>query len=296
MANEVKKSDLPRWNCDICLENSVWLAENVHVVDQRVSEMLLLTEHDEELSSEMADNQLKQPELIAHIKEISLRHHLLADRYAKFTEILHDHDQYGSHQCIYLITPVKDQRMQKFEGQCADSDLSLSSGGEISVVSPNEGSKSSSLSSDSDSESFNSSPNEILSSVPSGKMVKHKSVTKTRKEYAANSKEIRERPEIEMLLKQISEYQQEVKFSDNKLLLLEEEIVNLKSELQKNEPIAAIMCDLEAKLLSAKNRIKFYEAQSEMENTKALKLQREITHLEAELESEKRQVMDLQDE
>lgn len=30
MANEVKKSDLPRWNCNICLENSVWLAENVH--------------------------------------------------------------------------------------------------------------------------------------------------------------------------------------------------------------------------------------------------------------------------
>lgn len=284
MANEVKKSDLLRWNCNICLENSVWLAENVHVVDRRVSEMLLLTKHDEDLSLEMTDNQLKQLELIGHIKEISLRHHLLADRYANLTEIWHDHDQSGSHQCVSLITPVKDQGMQKFEGKGVDFDLSLSSGGVISDVSPDDCSESSLLSSDSDSESFNSSPNEILSSLPSGKLVKHKSVNleadhsemdtviKTQKELA-NSKEIRERPEYEMLLKQISEYEQE-----------------------KNEPFAAIMGNLEAELLSAKNRIELIEAQSEMENTKALKLQREITDLEAKLESKKRQVMDLEDE
>ncbi|XP_073131049.1 protein NETWORKED 4A [Henckelia pumila] len=302
MANEVKKSDLPRWNCNICLENSVWLAENVHVVDQRVSEMLSLTKHDEDLSPEMTDNQLKQPELIAHIKEISLRHHLLADRYASLTEIWHDHDQSGSHQCVSLITPVKDQGMQKFEGQGVYSDLSLSSGGGMSDVSPNNGSESSLLSSDSDSESFNSSPNEILSSLPSGKMMKPKSVnmeadlSKRQEEYAANSKEAREHAEYEMLLKQISEYEQEVKVCNHKLLSLEEEIVKLKSELLKNESVTAIMGNLEAELLSAKNQIKLYEAQSEMENTKALKLQSEITDLEAKLESKKRQVMDLQDE
>ncbi|XP_073021090.1 protein NETWORKED 4A-like isoform X1 [Primulina eburnea] len=307
MANEVK-SDLPRWNCNICLENSVWLAENVHVVDQRVSEMLLLAEHDEDLSLKVPDNLLKQPELIANIKEISLRHHLLADRYANLTEIWHDHDQSGSHQCVSLITPVKDQEMQKFEGQGVHSDLSLSSGGGISDASPNDGSESSLLSSDSDSESFNSSANEISSSLPSGKMMKHKSVNmeddlsemaivvKTQQEYAANSKEVREPPENEMLLKQILEYEQEVKVSNQKLLLLEEEIVKLKSELQKNESVTAMVGNLEAELLSAKNQIKLYEAQSEMENTKALKLQRDITELEAKFESKKRQVMDLQDE
>lgn len=51
-------------------------------VDHRVSEMLLLTKHDVDLSSEMAGNRLQQPELIVHIKEISLRHHFIPDRYA----------------------------------------------------------------------------------------------------------------------------------------------------------------------------------------------------------------------
>ncbi|KZV51923.1 Kinase interacting family protein isoform 1 [Dorcoceras hygrometricum] len=307
MATEAKKSELPRWNCNICLENSVWLAENVHVVDQRVSKVLLLTKHDEDLSSEMADNQLQLPELIAHIKEISLRHHLLAERYANLTEIWHDHDQSGSHQCVSLTTPVKDQGTQKFEGQGVESDLSLSSVGGISDASPNDGSESS-LSSDSDSESFNSSSNEILSSLPSGKMMNHKSVNmeadliekekvvKTRQEYAANSEEVRERPEYEMLLKQISKYEQEVKVSNKTLQLLEEEIVKLKCELQKNESVTAILGKLEAELLSAKNQINLYEAQSETENTKALKLEWEITDLEAELESKKRQAIDLQDE
>ncbi|PIN01460.1 hypothetical protein CDL12_26029 [Handroanthus impetiginosus] len=275
MENEVRNFVSPWWNSQICLENSEWLAENVKGVDQSVQEMLMLIEHD---GDSIDSNHPKQSELIARIKEISERHHLLADHYSKLTGELSSHVQLANEMKNYekttfttpFHTPDKKLGMHNVDGQVVSSDLS--SGGGISDTTPNEGSESSSLSSDSDSESYNSSANERSSSIPSGKMLKH-----------------------EMLLRQISEYENELTVSNQKFQTAQEEIAKLMRELQNNEEVMVKMGSLEAQLVSAKNQIKLQEAEIEKENKRSLLLQGEIVELEAKLESEKRQVQELQE-
>ncbi|KAI3470978.1 hypothetical protein Pfo_027641 [Paulownia fortunei] len=318
MENEVRKLDSPWRNSYICLENSEWLAENVKGVDQSVEEMLQLIEHDGDFLVEKVDsNHPKQPELIARIKEISHRHHLLADHYNKLTGELSGYSQSANEMKNYekttfgpqltppFVTPDKKLGMHNVEGQVVGSDLSLSSGGGISDTTPNEGSESSSLSSDSDSESYNSSPNELSSSLPSRKMLKHEIanmgtetsdmegvIALTGHELTYDSIKV---GEYEMLLKRISDYEKELKVSNEKFLFAGEEIAKLKSELQTNEAVMVKMGSIEAQLLSTKNLIKLHEAEIEKENKRSLVLQRQIVDLEAKLDSEKRQVQKLQE-
>lgn len=283
--------------------------------------MLLLIEHDGDFSVEkLHNNHPMQPELIARIKEISHRHHLLADHYNKLTGDLSSYIQSANemknyekttfgHQLTHpFLTPEKKLGMQNVESQVVRSDLSLSSGGGISDTTPIEGSESSLLSSDSDSESYNSSPTERSSLLPSGKMLKHelinveteisemgRVIAPTEQEHSYEAIKTGESGEYEMLMRRISDYEKELKVSKEKFQFAEEEIAKLKSELQNNEAFMVKMGSIEAQLVSAENQIKLHEAEIEKENQRSLMLQRQIVDLEAKLESEKRQVQKLQE-
>lgn len=263
--------------------------------------MLLLIENDEDIALEKVDNNyLKQPELIARVKEISERHHLLADHYNKLTGELSGHlksanewknDQnsnFSSQLTPPFRTPANKLWMQK-ESQVVAFDISPSSGDGTAP-----GSESSVFSSDSDSESYKSSHNERSSSFPSGKMPKHETYVAEQEETHDTIK-VGEHGEYEILQTRISEYEKELKVSNEKLQSAEEEIAKLRSELQNNETVMVEMGRIETQLLSAKNQIKLHESELEKENKRSLMLQRQIVDLESNLEAEKRQVHELQE-
>ncbi|KAL7108600.1 hypothetical protein ACP275_06G122300 [Erythranthe tilingii] len=305
MENEVSKLDSPSLNSQICLKNSEWVAENVKGLDQSVNEMLLLIEDEEHISFEkVADNNSKQPDLIARVKEISERHHLLADHYKKLSGELsggyvksvnglknYEKPSFGSPLAPLFQTPDKKLTMHGVvEGEVVGSDISLSSGGGISDTTP--GSESSSLSSDSDSESYYTSRGERSSSLSSGKMMKHEAIhMETEQE---NIRDIKTAEECEILQRRISDYERELKVSNEKLRTAEEEISQLRSELRNSEAVAVELGSLQAQLLSAKNQVKLHEFELEKENGRSLMLQRQIVDLESNLESEKMQVHELQ--
>ncbi|KAH6771265.1 hypothetical protein C2S52_016068 [Perilla frutescens var. hirtella] len=274
----------------ICLENSEWLAENIKGLDQTVKEMLVLVENDGSFSVEkLGDDELMQPKLIARVKEISHRYHLLADHYRKLTGRLSCYEKSNSLLGLPFLTPEKKLGMQNDKAQVVSSDLSLSSGGGISDTTPVEGSDSSLLSSDSDSESYNLSP--------SGKMLKHDIVnvgTEAALTYQENSYEIIKGGQYELLVR-LSDYEKELKVSKEKLLFAEEEIAKLKNQLLENEAFAIKMGSMQAQLVSAENQIKLQDADIEKENQKSLMLQWQVVDLETKLESEKRQIDELQE-
>ncbi|KAL0402997.1 UNVERIFIED_CONTAM: protein NETWORKED 4A [Sesamum radiatum] len=307
METEERTLNSPWWNSQIRLGNAEWLAENVKGLDQSIKEMLFLIESGDFPVEKVDGNHSKQSELVAHIKEISQRHHLLADHYNKltgeFTSYIQSANEIKNYEKTTLghqtpfVTPEKKLGMHNVEGQVVGSDFSLSSGGGISDATPNEGSESSSLSSDSDSEAYFSSRNEHSSSRPSAKMLKHDNINlETEMEGAAPlTDQEHSRGDYEMLLRQITNYEKELKVSKEKFKFAEEEIAKLKSELQNNEAVTAKMGSLEAQLVSEKNQIKLHEAEIEKENKRSLMLQRQVVDLEAKLESEKRQVQELQE-
>ncbi|KAL2248990.1 protein NETWORKED 4B [Sesamum indicum] len=304
MEIEERTLDSPWWNSQIRLGNSEWLAENVDGLDQSIKEMLLLIESGDFPVENVDGNHSKQSELVACVKEISQRHHLLADHYNKLTGELSRYIQSTNETKNYEKTTlgpqppfVTPEKKLNVEGQVVGSDFSLSSGGGISDATPNEGSESSSLSSDSDSEAYFSSRNEHSSSRPSAKMLKHDNINlETEMEgVAALTDQEHSCGDYEMLLRQITNYEKELKVSKEKFKFAEEEIAKLKSELQNNEAVTTKMVSLEAQLVSEKNQIKLHEAEIEKENKKSLMLHRQVVDLEAKLESEKRQVQELQE-
>lgn len=275
--------------------NSEWLAENIKGLDQTVKEMLRLVENDGNFVEKHGDDGLMQPELIARVKEISHMHHLLADHYIQSANEMKNYEKGNSQLGHPFLTPEKKPGMQNYEAQVVSSDASLSSGGGISDATPVEGSDSSLLSSDSDSESCNSSPTERLNLLPSGKTLKHDMVNvEIVAAYQENSYETIKGGEYEMLMR-LSEYEKELKDSKEKLINAEEEITKLKNELLENEAIMTKMASMEAQLVSAENQIKLHAADLEKENQKSLILQCQIVDLEVKLESEKRQIDELQE-
>ncbi|KAL3652300.1 hypothetical protein CASFOL_001981 [Castilleja foliolosa] len=269
MENEAMKLDTSCWNGQVCLDNTEWIAENIKGIDQSVKEMLQLIEHDTNSTVDGNNNNPKQPELIAHIKEICHRHRMLADHYKVTGELSksanktknNDKNALDSQLTPPFLTPMNN-KLGKHDAE--DSDLSLSSGGGISDITPNEGSQSS-FSSDTDSEAYYTIPNERSGSFSSNKTMEH---------------------EIIKMSAEILEYKKELNISNEKLMSAEEEISKFKNELQNNE----------AEIMSARNRIKLQEAEIEKENERSLNLQSKIVDLETELESEKRRyTVDLSD-
>ncbi|CAI9762306.1 unnamed protein product [Fraxinus pennsylvanica] len=318
MENEEMKSDSPWWYSHTSPEISKSVTEDVEEIDQSVKDMLELIQCNGDFSMEKVDSyHLKQNELIAHVKEFSRRYHLLAERYSGLTGELHRYVQsgtkmqnneaqvFGSQQSPSTFTPDKKLRKQEFEGGDFTFNLSVSSGRGTSDISLNEGSGFIMLSSDSDSESCNSSPNDHLSPPPTRKMPKHEilnigsqlsaledDVDLTKPDQSSDTQKVVDCGRYEELLKRISTYEEQLRVCNQKLWFSEGEIARMKSEQKKNASLLVKLGGLETQLESANNEIKMHEVHMQTENIKVSQLQMQIAVLE---KSEKRQVLDLQE-
>ncbi|XP_051122740.1 protein NETWORKED 4B-like [Andrographis paniculata] len=249
------------WNNVVDSAKSDWLVQNIKGFEEHVQHMLHLIEQNGE-----------QAELVPHITEISERHHLLVDHFIKLSDDLNGYipsekTGYDPQQTPPFKTPLNKLGMLNEVG----SDSSPSSGSGASDATPNESSEYSILSSDSDSESFNSSP-------------KMEVVIEKKSECS----------QCETLQQKISSYAKEIEHFNEKLSFAEEEIAKLKNELQNNATVTINMGSLENLLAAAKNQIKLHEAEIEEENKRSLALHRQIVELEANLKSEKSHSMELQ--
>ncbi|KAL2549939.1 hypothetical protein Fot_11469 [Forsythia ovata] len=274
MENEEMKSDSLWWYSHISPEISKWLAEDVNEVDQSVKEMQQLIEQNGDFSM-VKNNEAKV---------------------------------FGSQQSPSSLTPNKKLGMQEFEGGDFTFNLSVSSGRGTSDTSQKEGSGFIMLSSDSESESCNSSPNDHSSSLPTRRMPKDMIlnietelsgmegvVDLTKHDHTNDTKKMVDNGRYEEMLKRISTYEEQLTVSKQKLKFSEEEIARMKSEQKKNESLLVKLGSMETQLESAKNEIKMHEVHLQTENRKVSQLQMQISVLEAELESEKNQVLDLQE-
>ncbi|PSS33239.1 Protein NETWORKED 4A like [Actinidia chinensis var. chinensis] len=285
------------WDSHISPEKSKWLAENLWEVDQSVKSMLKLIEEDGDAFAENAGmyNE-KRPEFIAHVEGFYRMYRLLAERYDHLTgelrkcvpSLVQMQDSVMSHsghgQDTPSITPNQKFGLNKFGKRADGFDLFLSSGGS-SDLSLKEGSESSSLASDSESESFDSSINKRSNPhvTDDGKGPCQKPTFQENKLLLGMHEvqvSIHENADHVALLKRITEYEDELKESNKKLQCSEEEVVRLKG---KKEAFTVLTGDLQAQLESAQRDIKMREADIEMEKRKVLELQKKVTELETQV-------------
>ncbi|CAK9135910.1 unnamed protein product [Ilex paraguariensis] len=299
MEGTESNSDSCWWDSHIGGENSKWLAENLEWVDQRIKQMLNLIEEDGSSSAMKAEIYYrKKPELIAHVEEFYRMHQVLAERYDHLTGELcknissllrmrHSAVSDSSyHQASPLSTPDQKLGLHK-SNQAIGFDLYLSSSGGRSDSSFKEAyESSSSFSPDSESEPFFSSISKSLAPLVKGdskglnkKLLGIDAITMEEKFQLTKQKngdaalmegEIRDYP---MLHGRITESEEEQRVADKKVQSSEEEITRFKGELEKNQSVIVLMGDLQAE-------IQMKEADLEMEKRKVLELQKQVSELE----------------
>ncbi|PSR93272.1 Protein NETWORKED 4A like [Actinidia chinensis var. chinensis] len=296
-STESKNSHSWWWDSHISPEKSKWLAENLEEVDQSVKSVLKLIEEDGDAFAEKAGmyNE-KRPEFIAHVEGFYRMYRLLAERYDHLTEELRKcvpslvqmQDSVISHsspgQDTPFVTPNQKFGLNKFGKRDDGFDLFPSSGGS-SDLSLKESSESSSLASDSESESFDSSINKHSNPHVTGDgKGPCQRLTFQENELLVGMHEVKvsvhENEDHAALLKRITAYEEELKESNKKLECSEEEVARLKS---KKEAFTVLTSDLQAQLESAQRDIKMREADIEMEKRKVFELQKKVTDLEIQV-------------
>ncbi|KAA8533957.1 hypothetical protein F0562_031474 [Nyssa sinensis] len=305
---ESKKSHSWWWDSHISPQNSKWLEENLDEVDQSVKQMLKLIEEEGNSFAKKAEMRNEKPELIAHVEEFYHMYRSLAERYGHLTGELRKNISSvlqmqssgipdSSDQASPLLTPDQKLCLHKSGQQAVGFDLFLSSGGGSSDISLKESSESSSLpSSDSDSDSSNSSVNkhsvppvngddkglhqvfvELQMELPG----MEEKVQVTKEENIDGTLKVRENGGYETLLRRITKYEEELRVSNIKLQLSEEEIARLKGDLKKNESAIMLMGNLQAQLESAQSDVKLRKADLEIEKRQVSKLQKQVVELES---------------
>lgn len=280
---ESEKSHSWWWDSHISPKNSKWLAENLEEVDQSVKQMLKLIEEDGDSVAKKAEmNGENRPVLIAHVEGFHRLYKSLAERYDHLTgelsknassmlQIQNSMSHSGSGQDSSMATPDQKSGLHKLGQQAVGFDLFLSSGGS-SDLSLKQSSESSSLASDSESESFDSSIN------------KHSISHVTKKEKADNELEVQENKDYAALLKRITEYEDKLKESNKMLQISEEAVARWKDLFKESETVTTVLIgDLQDQLESAQIDLKMQEANLEMEKGRVLELQMEVTELETQV-------------
>lgn len=209
-------------------------------MDQSVKRMLKLIEEDGDSFAKKAEMYYqKRPELISHVEDFYRIYRSLAERYDHVTgelrkNILSDLQSQGSgisdlgsEPASTCPSPDQRERRRKSGRRAAGFDFFLGSGGSSSDL-YNKGDESSSLS-DSESGSDDSSVNNYLG-VPGKQQMQQE-------ENADRSLRGTGNGNCEDLLGKIAGYEEELRAAKEKIQLSEEEIVRLKTELQKYGPL-----------------------------------------------------------
>ncbi|KAL3521331.1 hypothetical protein ACH5RR_019480 [Cinchona calisaya] len=279
---ELKNSDLVRCNDQIsCSAHPKWLVENVEGVNRKIKKIVEIIEQVGDLSANKPEfNYQKRLQLIALLEEISQGHQVLAKQY---DHLLENQPVSLAHQDLSFQTPDQKLGMQKTQLKDVAFSFPLSSGGSSSHVSGKEGSQSSTLlSSDSDYESSNLSPKKCFSSNSrdTGEMLKGEYMDMETGISENGLPNARGTDEYEMLLSQVTKYEEELWASNEKLLSSEDEIMRLKSELEN----ALVTADnWKAQLETAKNEVKMMEVDLDVEKRKVAELQMQVAMMETKV-------------
>ncbi|KAK6228799.1 Protein Networked (NET) [Theobroma cacao] len=305
------------WDTHLNPENSEWLVENSKEMEQSVRQILKLVEDNiEDLAKNDEMHYQNKSEVIVHVQELYRIYQLLAERHDHLTRELRKSlpsdcqiqgPGSGFDQNSPLITPDKKLGLHKSIQQAA----SFSSGGGSSDLSLKEGTESSSLSSDSDSESFSSSVNIYMGSpvntdngVVHDKVIELGSELPTMKEKVqVADKEIsdgklkmRENRNYEELTERLTKFEEELRDSNLKLQLAEEEIVRLKAELKKSESVPVLAEHVLVQLESLQRDAELREADLVLQKDKVLELQKQIVDLETHVSDSNSEVVRLMEE
>lgn len=282
---ESKKSHSWWWDSHISPKNSKWLADNLEEMDQSVKRMLKLIEEDGDSFAKKAEMYYqKRPELISHVEDFYRIHRSLAERYDHVTGELRKNipsdlqsqgsgiSDLGSELASTCPSPDQRERRHKSGRRAAGFDFFLGSGGSSSDL-YNKGDESSSLS-DSESGSDDSSVNNYLG-VPGKQQMQQE-------ENADRSLRGTGNGNCEDLLGKIAGYEEELRAAKEKIQLSEEEIVRLKTELQKYRPLD-FTNNFQAELVELPPRdIKMQESELEFAKKQASEFEERAVGLEVD--------------
>lgn len=280
-------------------------------MDQSVKRMLKLIEEDGDSLTKSVEASQRKPELIANVGEFHQMYQLLAERYDLLTKELCNsipsllqvqglgNSQSSFDQDFPLLTPDAKQGVRKSVTKIVGLNTSPSSGGANSVLSLKEGNESSSLSSssDSESESFNSSfnsgpPMNIDSQVLQQKIFELETELLTVKGELRTREadlELEKRRALE-LQKQIVELETHVSDADNKVGMLVDELEATKERLKGSSEGAN---QLQGQLEVAREDIAMLEAQLDSERRHVLELQNSIERYSAYISDRDHEVREL---
>ncbi|XWS56930.1 hypothetical protein CRYUN_Cryun09bG0127700 [Craigia yunnanensis] len=305
------------WDSHLNPENSEWLTENSKEMDQSVKQIMKLVEDNiEDVAKSDEMHSQNKSVVIVQVQELHRIYQSLAERYDHLTRELHKSlpsdcqtqgPGSGLDQNSPLITPDKKLGMCKSSQQAA----SFSSVGGSSDLSLKEGTESSSFSSDSDSESFSSSVNIYLSAaVDIDNGVVHHNVMELGSELPTVKEKLQvadgenadgklkmvENRSYEELNERLIRCEEELRDSNLKLHLAEEEIARLNTELKKCESVSVLTEHMLVQLESLQRDAKIREADLDLEKGKVLELQKHIVEPEARDSDSNSEVLRLMEE
>ncbi|KAK1366724.1 NAB domain-containing protein [Heracleum sosnowskyi] len=301
----------------ISLENSKWLAENVEGVDEILREFQRLAEveYSEVKEAESCDQQ--KPEVVAHATRICHMYKLLAERYDQLTEevrlqipsllnVKHSAiNDNGSEHASPLQTPNQKLTSTKMKHD-GDFKVYPSSGSGSPDSSLKEASEYS-VSSDSESESFYStinkdivSPMSVKSKVPHGQFAEQTEPRKTETiaqkisgENADGIAKVRESEDYDMLFRRLAACEEELIITREKLHV---DNARLEGELKKQQSITVLIDNLNVQLHEAQQSIQMRDADLEMEKRKVLELQYQVAESQFQIDDSKSYVELLMEE
>lgn len=280
-------------------------------MDQRVKRMLKLIEEDGGSLTMSVGASQRKPELIANVEQFHQMYQLLAERYDHLTKELCNsipsllqvqglgNSPSSFDQDFPLLTPDVKHGVHKSGHKIVGLDTSPSSGRTSSVLSLKRGNESSFLSSssDSESESFSSSSNSGPPVNIDGQVMQQK-IFELETELLTVKDELQTREadlELEKkrvlgLQKQVAKLETHISGADNKARMLVEELEVTKERLEGSAEGAD---QLQGQLEVARKDIAMLEAQLNSERMHVLELQKTIERYTADLSDSDHEVREL---
>ncbi|KAM7521977.1 hypothetical protein LguiA_011879 [Lonicera macranthoides] len=263
---ESKKSHSWWWDSHVSPKNSKWLAENLEDMDQSVKRMLKLIEGDGDSFAKKVDLYYqKRPELISHVEEFYRMYRSLAERYDHVTGELRKSipsdlqsqgsgmSDLGSELASVVSPPGQDSKVsrRKMRPRAAGFEFFLGNGGSSSDLCNKEGDETSTLDSYSESDDDDSSINNYSTVTSNGddvgmrrkiielevelRDVKEKLQMQHQEENSYDSPRGNKYENSENLFARIAGYEEELKVARENIRLSEEEIAQLRLELNKHK-------------------------------------------------------------
>ncbi|KAF2282780.1 hypothetical protein GH714_043156 [Hevea brasiliensis] len=276
-------------------------------MDKNVRRMLKLIEEDGDSFAKKAEMYYqKRPELISLVEEFYRMYRSLAERYDHVTGELRKNipsdlqsqssniSEVVSEPSSIWPSPVLEQRLpnRKSGPRAAGFEFFLGSGGSSSDL-QKEGDESSTLT-DSESESDDSSVNNYSGLLGNGgdhaqnkkiieleiklREMKEKLLMQQEENGDGSFSEVRNE-NSEGLLARIAGYEQQLKIANQRILLSEEEVARLKTDLQKYKSLESTNCLQPEFALSTEENVNTREAELVPEMTEESQLQEILTDL-----------------